>query len=436
MLKKVFASFSCALLIFSASVLPCFASNGILTGEDTTVNTDGTLCTVQLWTSIIGNVGDFSAPTHTLYIADTGYDTNGTTLPIDPVMENLSSFVLEEDVTVYWRIAPFLYDNDGVSNVDTCNTANIKTLPKFYYGSGSTDPNYTDSPGATSTVQRLTIGNDVYGNNTCRAYRATLPATTPTGAITEDFRIEYPSGSSALWNTKATSGKSLMFTVDMFQIVETADPAILNVLDQILAQVETTNSHLTDANTNLNNINTNLTTANTNISKILTACNNILKQLKNLNADTDTIIASLGTLTTLSESQLTQLENISSSVDAIYYFLTEEMKSESDKLSGEASTVTGQIDNSAQAEEYYQTSMQSSYDSLNLDGFTFGGIGGAMEFVGTLFSDMWSAFGDYTILFTYPMILGIALLVIGRISKHGGGNSSRNAEHKGGEGGA
>lgn len=421
MLKKSFVSFVLAFLLSSVSLVPCFA-NGIVTGEDTTVNTDGTLCTVQLWTNIIGTVGDFSVPIHTLFVADTGYDTNGTTLPIEPVLENISSFVLTEDVTVYWRIAPFLYDNDGVSNTDTVNTANIKTLPVFYYGSGSTDPNYTDSPGATSTVQRLTIGNDVYGNNTCRAYRATLPALTPTGAITEDFRIEYPSGSSALWNTKGTNGKSLFFTVDMFEIVETADTAILDVLDQILAQTQESN--------------TNLTTANANISKILTACNNILKQLKNLNADTDTIVASLNTLTSLSQSQLTQLENISSSVDAIYYFLTQEMKAESDKLSGEASTITGQIDNSAQAEEYYQTSMQGSYDSLNLDGFTFGGIGGAMEFVGTLFSDMWSAFGDYTILFTYPMILGIALLVIGRISKHGGGNSSRNSEHKGGEGGA
>ena len=413
--KRCFVSFVLALLLSSVSLVPCFASGGIVTGEDTTVNTDGTLCTVELWTNIIGTVGDFSAPLHTLYVADSGYDTNGVTLTIEPVLENLSSFILDEDVTLYWRIAPFLYGDDGVSNTDTANTANIRILPVFYYGSGSVDPNYTDSPGATSTVQRLTIGNDVYGNNTCRAYRATLPAQTPTGAMTEDFRIEYPSGSSALWNTKGSSGESLMFTVDMFQVVHTTDGAILNVLDNILAECE-------EMNVNLNNI--------------LSALDNVVTQLEALNADTDTIISMLSTLTGLSQSQLTQLENISSSVDAIYYFLTQALKTESDELSGEAATIGGAIENNQYAEDYYQTSMQGSYDSLDLDNFSFGGIAGSMEFVGTVFSDMWAAFGEYTILFTYPMILGIALLVIGRISKHGGGNSSRNSEHKGGEGGA
>lgn len=198
-------------------------------------------------------------------------------------------------------------------------------------------------------------------------------------------------------------------------VIDTADQQVLEVIQQILANTE--------------NIDANITT-------LIGAINEILAELRSLNADTDTIITLLNGLTDLSDRQLTQLELISGSVDAIYYFLTQELKDESEQLSGEAGAVAGQIQNNDAAEEYYQTSMQGSYDSLNLDGFTFGGVTGALELVGQIFSDVWGALGSWSILYTYPLVLGIALLAIGRLAKTGGGNSSRNTEHKGGEGGA
>lgn len=198
-------------------------------------------------------------------------------------------------------------------------------------------------------------------------------------------------------------------------IVDTAEPGALNAIQQLIV-----NTASIDAN----------------VGRMVEAINLILEQMRALNADTDTIITLLNSLVDLNERELTQLENISTSVDAIYYFLTQALKDEADELSQEAENVAGAIQNNGQAEEYYQTSMQGSYDSLDLDNFTFGGITGGMELVGRIFSDIWAAFGEYNVLFTYPLILGIALLVIGRLSKTGGGNSSRNSEHKGGEGGA
>lgn len=198
-------------------------------------------------------------------------------------------------------------------------------------------------------------------------------------------------------------------------IVDTADPGALNAIQQLIV-----NTASIDAN----------------VGRMVEAINLILEQMRALNADTDTIITLLNSLTDLSDRQLTQLELISGSVDAIYYFLTQELKTESDELTEQAGNVAGQIQNNEQAEAYYQTSMQGSYDALHLDSFTFGGVTGGMELVGRLFTDVWNSLGQWSIIFTYPLILGVALLAIGRMSKYGGGNSSRNSEHKGGEGGA
>lgn len=418
--KRCCVSFVLALLLSSVSLVPCFAET--VTGEDIVVNTDGTFCTVRCW-HVLGGAGfDFSAPVNTLLIGDTGYDTiSSSSFPVVPVLDNLSSFILENDVTLYWRIAPFLYLNDG----DTYGLGhfdNIRDyLPKLYYGAGYNGMNTSDNPTTEGVVTGLSIGDASYGHSYSRLYRATLPAKTASGNYVESFSIQYPgfddsdpNGNKAHWFSKNRVG-SLFIHIDVFQVVHTTNAGILGVLDNILAECE-------EMNVNLNNI--------------LSALDNILTQLQALNADTDTIISMLNTLTGLSQSQLTQLENISSSVDAIYYLLTEELKSESEELTGEASAIGGAIENNQYAEDYFQTSMQSSYDSLDLENFSFAGLSGSMQLVGTVFSDMWAAFGEYTILFTYPLVLGIALLVIGRISKHGGGNSSRDSEHKGGEGGA
>lgn len=172
-------------------------------------------------------------------------------------------------------------------------------------------------------------------------------------------------------------------------------------------------------------------TLSTNIPNIAQGIINIYNQLKDMGLQLDDIKSVLDIISGLNQSQLEQLEKISSSVDAIYYFLTEALKSESDAVNETTQGAIQDIDSSQQAEDYWQSSMQGNYDSLDLEGFSFGGLAGPLTLVGTIFSDMWTAFGSYSIIFTFPLILGIALLVIGRIGKSGGGGSSR----KGGKGG-
>lgn len=197
-------------------------------------------------------------------------------------------------------------------------------------------------------------------------------------------------------------------------IIDTTDVSIIEAVQKILQHTQSIDG---------------------NMATMVTSINLILEQMRELNADTDTIIEMLQTVSELNSSQLMQLENISSSVDAIYYFLTQAMKTESENLSQGAAVVAGGIKNNDKAEVYYQTSMQGSYDSLDLDNFTFGGITGGMELVGAIFSDMFAALGSYSILFTYPLILGIALLAIGRLSKSAGRSSSRSESKAGDSGG-
>lgn len=408
-------SFVLVLLLSSVSLVPCFANTATEVSEaefSITVYqyTYGKRLDYEVLVPVVGNafVGSDLTP------------LEGTVLV--PCVDTVAPFLFTEDRTLYWCIYPMLGSDFYGNHVRDRSNMTANNVPTLVVGQNYVDGSHADAEEVNVPVTWLYSGNqNNYQSTYSPLYRATIPHQGANGLPFCNFRMQYPGHSqdtvdNAMWEVGPSGDDmKLQFVVECFRLVDTTDAGILNALDQILLEARE---------------------ANVNLSNILEACNGILNELKALNADTDTIITLLNTLTGLSQSQLTQLENISSSVDAIYYFLTQELKTESDKLTGEAATIGGNIQNNAQAEDYYQTSMQGSYDSLDLDNFTFGGIAGAMEFVGTVFSDMWSAFGEYTILFTYPMILGIALLVIGRISKHGGGNSSRSSEHKGGEGGA
>lgn len=349
------------------------------------------------------------------------------------------------DVDPVFVCLPVHVNGNGQSYIIESRPASVRNLPlKFvssYYEPKDYDRTIFVSAGLMSTGEAWFQGVDYYAYPTLYYADSRDDGPTQEGLVSRENAV---SAANDIYDAISTHGEIFNFKitvpaysnafrfdttgfVEFFSdsawtissygayIVDTADESLLEVINQILNHTES---------------------IDTNISTMVTAINQILEQMRALNADTDTIITLLNSLVDLNERELTQLENISTSVDAIYYFLTQALKDEADELSQEAANVAGGIQNNAQAEEYYQTSMQGSYDSLDLDNFSFGGITGGMELVGRIFSDIWSAFGEYNILFTYPLILGIALLVIGRLSKTGGGNSSRNSEHKGGEGGA
>lgn len=400
---KCCVSFVLALALSFVSLVPCFAN--VVAAEDTTVNTDGTVCSVGIGEYLYpGELWDyFLAPTSSFNICASGYSVDSAVSGLCPFFETTSQFLFEQDRTLYWNIYPVI-GSDMNSTPVSSKTSNLSSnsasfLPRFVVGIG-----YLDSGESTQVVEpsvtRVALGNENFQGVYSNTYRVTIPSKSPNGNYNNNFGCYYPSGATAdsgLWSSKNTSSGSVYYVVDMFQFVDTADSGILAVLDKILAEAEE---------------------ANLNLSNILSACNEIIVQLDSMGADVEIIREMMATLAALSQTQINILGNIDTNVSAIYYFLTQELKSESEELSGEAAQIGSGIDNNHAAEQYYQTSMQGSYDSLDLENFSFGGIAGALELVGTVFSDIWAAFGSYTIIFTFPLVLGICLLAIGRISRY------------------
>lgn len=72
-----------------------------------------------------------------------------------------------------------------------------------------------------------------------------------------------------------------------------------------------------------------------------------------------------------------------------------------------------------QIESEWTANMNSSYDALHMDSFEFdNGLVSAFRLLTGIFQDIWTSFGIFGVLFTIPLILGIALLVIGRMSRY------------------
>ena len=77
-------------------------------------------------------------------------------------------------------------------------------------------------------------------------------------------------------------------------------------------------------------------------------------------------------------------------------------------------------------EQQFTQSMTDNFNALNLSDFTFpSGLLSGFTLVTSLFEQLWSGLGEYKILYVFPLTLGIVLLLIGRISKSSGGQSSR-----------
>lgn len=147
----------------------------------------------------------------------------------------------------------------------------------------------------------------------------------------------------------------------------------------------------------------------------------------------ESINSSSETAVTLINSCLTQLRSISSSTSSIdstttsiYQLLKDALSSETAALDRESQAAADKIMQQDNAEQYWNDKNQSNFEAIGLDHFTFGdGVVSALGTVGGLFEGIWNAMGDATIIFTFPLILGISLVVIGRISRSAGKGSSK-----------
>lgn len=104
-----------------------------------------------------------------------------------------------------------------------------------------------------------------------------------------------------------------------------------------------------------------------------------------------------------------------------------------DVINAQNNKTKGDINKHEEYESQWTGSMTENFNALGFDSFSWSDslVSGFSLFSG-IFMDIWRALGGAAILFTFPLLLGVALLLIGRISRSGGRSGSGKG---GGDGG-
>lgn len=94
-----------------------------------------------------------------------------------------------------------------------------------------------------------------------------------------------------------------------------------------------------------------------------------------------------------------------------------------DDLTGETENIQSGMDNVDNAEQGYISTATDRFDGIvgSFTGFN-GGVASGVSLVSTLFERVWTSFGEYIIVYSFPLSLGLVLLLIGRISRSDGSN--------------
>ena len=131
--------------------------------------------------------------------------------------------------------------------------------------------------------------------------------------------------------------------------------------------------------------------------------------------------AELDTQTQILNSIVSSLDSIDSNVTSIYDLLHTALADESIALDNKSQQVADQIMQEDNAEQYWNDKNQENFDALDFNNFSFSsGVVSALGTVGNLFTSLWNSLGDTVLIFTFPLMLGITLVAIGRVSRHGG----------------
>lgn len=131
--------------------------------------------------------------------------------------------------------------------------------------------------------------------------------------------------------------------------------------------------------------------------------------------------AELDTQTQILNSIVASLNSIDTNVTGIYDLLHTALADESLVLDNKSQQVADQIMQQDNAEQYWNDKNQENFNALDLNNFSFSnGVVSALGTVGNLFTSIWNSLGDTVLIFTFPLMLGITLVAIGRVSRHGG----------------
>lgn len=187
-------------------------------------------------------------------------------------------------------------------------------------------------------------------------------------------------------------------------LVHSADRDIVNQVNLILDEVKKVNGNLTSA---------------------LSVLNQILDQCQGIKADTASIVSILN----LCKKHLVSLNG---KVNDIYTLLKDSLATESHALDQKSENVAGQIMQRVDAEQYWTDKNTENFNALDMGNWSFSdGVVGALPTVGNLFKSLWDSIGDATLIFVFPLMLGIALVIVGRLSRTSGKGSKKGGGEDG-----
>lgn len=163
---------------------------------------------------------------------------------------------------------------------------------------------------------------------------------------------------------------------------------------------------------------------NTDNVEVLSYLDQIVQHLANMDADLDTVIQIMRSCVDYLNRIITNTDNIAKDVAGIYDLLKNALAEESAAVSKESQKVGDQIMMQTDGEKYWKDKNTENFNALDIGNFTFdNGLMTALGAVGKWFSNLWDALGPVTNIFTFPLVLGISLVVVGRVSRSSGKGS-------------
>lgn len=163
---------------------------------------------------------------------------------------------------------------------------------------------------------------------------------------------------------------------------------------------------------------------NTDDDKILSYLDQILTHCANMDTDLDTVIELLRAVTQYLNNLALTTDDIAQNVHGIYDLLKNSLAAESAAVSQNAQQVGDTIMMQTDGEDYWKDKNTENFNSLDIGNFSFdNGLMNALKAVGKWFSNIWESLGPVTIIFTFPLTLGIALVVVGRVARSAGKGS-------------
>lgn len=163
---------------------------------------------------------------------------------------------------------------------------------------------------------------------------------------------------------------------------------------------------------------------NTDDSAILSKIDEVITILNDMDADLDTVVELLGSVVNYLNTIVRNTDDIAQNVSGIYDLLKNALADESAAVSDESKKVGDQLMMQTDAERYWKDKNDENFNSLDISNFSFSSLlVTSLSAVGKWFSSLWDSLGPVTIIFTFPLTLGIALVVVGRVARSAGKGS-------------